>query len=328
MSNKYDVSNWKNVSRQNKIELLQKMLPLQGRRSDKRQREFLIDCIKSHGYIKERIINEYTDTDEVEYKEIETDYFPDEFEPQNEWNPNVSTDIHGHHRTFIEPAKGTERLTELQKRAITAEETEFAKIHEIMDNALNGILVDRTELLQSTKQTALKFYQEILNFYKNPLNELKSNSKSVKKGYIALCVYFALLNNQIVIPKEKLVDYFDNTSLSDLPEAEKNMRVILNSKVFDINPSENTLCGMKPWILENLGQWFMDKLNLIISDLPDKNNKNIAAAIYYLGKLKKVKALTQKFISEFCGISTTTISKSVLEIAYFYDTNINLKLKL
>ena len=328
MSNKYDISNWKNVSRQNKIELLKKMLPLQGRRSDKKQRDFLIDCIKSHGYIKERIFEPEQITNEVEYREFENDYFPDEFETQKEWNPNVSTDIYGHSRTFIQAGKNTERLTEMQKRAITAEETEFQKINEIMDNALNGILVDHPEILQNTKQTALKFYQDILNFYKNPLNELKSNSKSIKKGYIALCVYYALLNNQIVIPKEKLVNYFDNTSLSDLPEAEKNMRIILQTKVFDINPSENTLCGMKPWILENLGQWFMDKLNLIIADLPDKNNKNIAAAIYYLGKLKKVKALTQKFISEHCGISTTTISKSVLEIAYFYDTNINLKMKL
>ena len=169
----------------------------------------------------------------------------------------------------------------------------------------------------------MNYYIDILSYYKENPDNLKSIHGSLKKGYIALCVYYALLYIKINITKESLVEYF-RYSLSDLFEANKNMKRILK-----LPPTKNIeLCGMKNFLNENFETGVINQIQKIIGDLSLSNPKYIAAAVYYVTSVpiskggiysKKLKTkngdyLTLEFISTFCKVVPSTISSAVKEI--------------
>jgi hypothetical protein len=288
--------------KQQLLERLLATLPLQGRRQNEtKHRKFLIDCIESHGYIKKRNVKS-------------------EIEPVVE----VAT------QTYFKPTDSySERLAILQQRGITYEESELGKVNEIMDTALNEMFKENFSInVESIKNVAMNYYIDILDYYKTNPDSFKKIYGSLKKGYIALCVYYAMPNT---IDKETLARYF-KYSVSDFFEAEKNMKVIFKNK---LQKKSIELCGMKKVLLENFDQSVINKIEKVINDIPVKNKKNIAAAIYFVTsipiakggifskklKLKNGDYLTLEFISKFCKIVPSTISSAKDEIIFFYKNN-------
>jgi hypothetical protein len=133
-----------------------------------------------------------------------------------------SVDPYGFNRTFIH-ANEYNKLSELQKRGITYEETQFNKVKEKMQEILNTI-DDTGRILQ----TALNIYLNIIVYYaSNPFN-FTENKGSLKRGYIFLCIYYSLIYNNKPINREQLMDYAGTIRLKDLPVAEKNIKMIFN----------------------------------------------------------------------------------------------------
>ena len=87
---------------------------------------------------------------------------------------------------------------------------------------------------------------------------------------------------------------------------------------------------MKKVLTDNFEIGVLESIQKVIGDLPVKNTKNIAAAIYYIVsipiekggiypkklKLKNGDYLTLEFISKFCKITPSTISSAVKEIIF------------
>ena len=116
----------------------------------------------------------------------------------------------------------------------------------------------------------------------------------------------------------------------------RNMKIIFKNK---LQKKSIELCGMKKVLLENFDENVLESIQKVIRDIPVKNPKNIAAAIYFIIsipiskggifskklKLKNGDYLTLEFISKFCKIVPSTISSAKDEIIYFYKNNPGLK---
>jgi hypothetical protein len=278
-------------------ERLVSVLPLQGRRqNEQKQRQFLIDCIESRGYITKK---------------------------RNK--PDLSPVVQVPTQTYFQVTDTySKNLAELQKRGITYTESELGKINEIMDTALNEMFKDYHSInIDSIKNVAMNYYIGILEYYRTNPDYFKKIYGTLKKGYIALCVYYSL---DIQITKEQLAEYF-KYSVSDLFEANKNMKTIFGNR---LSKKTVELCGMKKVLTNNFNESVLESIQKVINDLPVKNPKNIAAAIYYTVsipiakggvypsklKLKNGDYVTLEFISKFCKITPSTISSAVKEIIF------------
>ena len=217
-------------------------------RNPEKQRNFLIDCIASNGYIQEGYKISEEDLEDLEdlyqYFMPQTSSTEPVFNNSQEFKLSIqeqgqsSVDPYGFNRTFINvDSRSSDKLAELQKRGITYEETKFNKVKEhiesIITNTLNSNKIDTD--LDKILQTALNLFLNIIIYYNtNPFgfNEIKG---SLKNGYIFLCVYYAFIFNGISINKEKLISYCEKIRLQDIPDAEKNMKIIFHGKL----PSSN-----------------------------------------------------------------------------------------
>ncbi len=139
--------------------------------------------------------------------------------------------------TFInsDNSRTYNRLAELEKYAITDKEMRNKKISDNISEILNNLNVD-PDLYSSIKNSVLINYDNIVKYYTvgdnpNPFH-LKSNTQSLKRGYIALMVINALrqhgqpVTDQEVVLAMALVPKFKYTTIADLPEAMNNVRLI------------------------------------------------------------------------------------------------------
>jgi hypothetical protein len=277
-------------------QLFENILPKQGR-TDAKQRKFLIDCIASHGYIKEKVFTE------EENEEV-----------QAEFNPNQISDLkYRFTRTFFEPTSTSfARLAELQKYGIDPQEMELAKVSEKIDTALNQLNLNNLEYI---KNIAMNMYYNILLYYNsgNPL-KLITNSGKVKKGFIFFVVFYALKFSKIPILKETLINNFQGITLSDLPEADKNIH-----RIFEKSPGYSFIYETDYDLCAKLDPDIKQKVYDLLESIKDKisiNKKNIAAVIYHINKQNKTK-MTFENIAIMCNVSASTISKAYREIISF-----------
>jgi transcription initiation factor TFIIIB Brf1 subunit/transcription initiation factor TFIIB len=195
-------------------------------------------------------------------------------------------------------------------------------------------------------------YLEIMEFYKNPhvIPEIKSNSKGLKRGYIAMVVYYSLVLNKNAVSKENIVKYFDNGVIpSELFEADKFIKLIFQNKkkysfIFETNVYIKDLCGMRQILTESLGQSVVSKIYKVLDQQglePGKGRKSpkdIAAAIYFITSVTaskggvlpeklKIKNLevTIEYLASHCKVSAKTISETKKELVEFYKINPDLK---
>jgi hypothetical protein len=212
-------------------------------RNPVKQRNFLINCIVSNGYVQETYKISESDQEEEdlyqyfmpnhEEEEISFNGHDPEFKLSIQEQGHSSVDPYGFNRTFINiNSNYSDKLAELQKRGITYEETQFNKVKEQMENIINRALTDNFNL-DKILQTALNIYLNIIIYYNTNPFGFNENKGSLKNGYIFLCVYYAFGHNGINISREKLLSYSDKIRLSSIPNAEKNMKILNLSFEFD-----------------------------------------------------------------------------------------------
>jgi hypothetical protein len=277
----------------------------------KEHKTLLIECMDSKGYI---YYNPQTESDsesepgfEQETYLPEFTYLPGEEQFVQSIAEKSQSSVSRYNRTFIDESHpGNKRLYAVQKYAITPEEQEYNQINEQIDSVLNKVSIKFPELpFQKIKEESMEFYLKIKKVYRES-NLLRGEIKgSIKLGYILLSVYYTLIKYKICVTKEELVVYFENTSLSDLPKADKNIKMIFGENE---NVHEICLCGMRS--LFNKEQ--IDKLEKGIRSLKENNKFNspalkvqVAAAIHHFTKT----SIT--IISGYCGISPEIIRKTV-----------------
>jgi hypothetical protein len=301
-------------------------------RTDLNKMKFLRECVISQGYLpKNQSFDDSDSGSEVEYSELKnSDYYPNESQP--EYSDLVSL-TRPFQRTFIQSPENN--LLKIQKRAITNRETEYNKVAEIIDSAVNVMSqYNRNIDPEKIKRDALDMYLRIMEFYasgNNVAQEIEANTKSIKKGYIALVVSYALLNNQIVMNDDILVRFFDNNvGVQDLVKPRRYLDKILfdrGSTRPQAPVSNQATC------------------NQILRMLPDKAQRQVrrvvewfgpdytTAAIYYICNVtiskggvspEKIKAsgsnVTQKLLEDNCKPpSSSVISKRSAEITSYYN---------
>ena len=290
---------------------------------DNDKKVILINCLNSNNYIKS--VEESEEPEEFEHIYQHQPLYQQNLTQEDiqtlpgfTQREHTSVNPYGFSRTFISPSDdaGTKRLMEVQKRGATPEETAFNKVAEMIDSALNRVSSDLN--FEMIKNTALNIYLNITKFYIYQETVLKKdrivngeNKGSVKKGYIVLSLYYALKNNLIDIPKDRLVTYFNDINLSDLPKADNNLKIIFKGVRGYEFMFENKLNLM---VLTREQQ---EKVNKVMNDLTEAGLFNnlpvqIAAIINYLN------LADLKLISERYGISGATIKKYEKIIENFY----------
>lgn len=298
------------VKNQLKEKLLE-VLPKQHRNNnDSKQRKFLIDCIEEYGYIQQRkqenVISRFEKQIASKSTPIEQEY---EYNPYEEYH-DIAGPSYQQIQTSSCPGNNCvdKRLQELQNRGITPRETELGRFSEKIDIALNKMYQDYDFDVEKVKRFAIDLYNKLLDYYIDNVFNLKTNAANLKRGYIALIVWYSLLQFNINVPQTKLANYFDKTLYSYLFEADKNLNKIFN----DLPKPLNNLCGLKQMLLETFGQETINQILGIVKKFDDSPKYN-AAAIYFVCN-KKNKAFTLEFLEKNCGVSQTTISKAVQEI--------------
>ena len=325
-----------NISVQKQILfILTKLFPPKAKDPEKKQ--IIIDCLIANNYINLTTEPIYSSPESEAFEEMEryhqqsvsqrvsqrvsqqVDQDNLQSLPGFTQREHVSLDLHGFSRTFISPSDdtGTKRLTEVQKRGITPEEVDFVKVGGLIDTALNR--VNGGFNFEAVKNTALNIYLNITKFYiyqetiprKDRLVQ-GENKGSVKLGYILLSLYYALNK---MIPKELLVTYFSDISLSDIPKSEKNIKIIFeNVRGYEfIYQSSQSMCNVSLNVTQK------QQVLKVITDLQNAGLFNtpavsvqVAASITYITN-------NLKLTSEKCGITEDTIRKNVKIIKKFYN---------
>ena len=308
-------------------ERLLKVLETKG--NDRTQLLFLKECLINYNYL-----DPLSDS-EPEPEELDPIY--DQFVPRSPGTHNVliqpdDYDLNGggggrSSRTFI-AGIGSERLQKLQQRGIETEEMELGKLSELYDIVLNKLKIDN---IDKFKSEALNLYKRIMDYYKTNVNDLHILKGSLKKGYIMLCLFYTLLNNLIIVDRQKFVNLFDKFSLRDLPDADRNMKEVIfkGMKLFDSNIYELNLCNMKKFFNQNL----IDKIVIIMDYMKNifgnpLTQPQIAACIYYAAnklksgrvKIKESSFVTYDMLTSNCDGKPTrkTIDHFVENIVAFF----------
>jgi len=318
-------------NRQQKLDYILKVLLPKVGKTDSKHRKFLFSCLSDLGYISKTQSFPDTTFEEVPYNEQSADY-----NPENEYlTESTPTETYGFTRTFISPNETyqAERLSELQKRGISSQETEYQNIKEIVESTLEQINKIYPDIsFENIRKTALDNYRLIMNYYSTNQYKLPAKSGALKRGYIGYCIYYALLQFRINITKEQLVQ-FVGINLSDLPKADEYIKIIIPG-INVYNVYETNLCGMNTVLRDNLGPDVISQINKVITDLKNKSifsepptKTNIAAAIYYVcsipqdkggiypSRLKiQSKPITYEFLQNYCKITKDTVRKEVDKI--------------
>jgi len=280
---------------------------------DPEKKLILINCLNSNNYITS--VSEESDPFEHLYQhqdqhQYQQNLTQEEIQtlPGFTQREHTSVNPYGFNRTFISPSDdaGTKRLMEVQKRGATPEEIAFNKVAEMIDSALNRISSDLN--FEMIKNTALNIYLNITKFYIYQETVLKKdrivngeNKGSVRKGYIVLSLYYALKNNLIDIPKDRLVTYFNDIDLGDLPKADSNLKIIFNGIRGYEFMFENK-------IKINLTREQQEEVNKVMNDLTEAGLFN-NLPVQFAAIIKYLNFSDLKSISERYGISSATIKK-------------------
>lgn len=306
--------------------------------------KFLIDCIESHGYIQSgyKPENETEDLEDFEdlYEQImpsgggKADYQEKpEFKLSIQEQEQSSVDPYGFNRTFISiDSQSSDKLNLLQKRGITYEETQFNKVKDEMENVLQKFPTLET---YNILQIALNIYLNIILYYKDNPFGFAENKGSLKSGYIFLSLYYSFLYNNINIDKQELLRYSEKTRLSDLPTAEKNMKIIFSHvkgynfmkkfKSFNLNFLKTSL---------NIsGRELIEKIETVIEETQEfipLSNLGIYSIVYFMCNIYypfKVKiiykdretSIIYSILNEVFGsFSSSTVRKLTDQLRQFY----------
>jgi len=280
--------------------------------NERKQINFLKDCLINSGYMKRwNEVRNTEDNEDNEFKEYERLRLNPE---QNRYQEFYDYDINLPEGDIVSYASGTiesDKLQKIQQRGITHEEQLLGIVNELYDNTLSQIGIDNVTI----KNQALNMYKQLLNYYHLNELKLKINKGSLKKGYFGMILYYALINNGIIIKKNVLTSLL-GIELKDLPEAEKNIKLIFKDQSRLFLTNNLNLCNMKEILPKDIVETIYDVIEKMKETFGDPMNQaQIAACIYYVCKRNKTKInnklVTYDMISKNCDQNPT--SKTIKE---------------
>ena len=302
---------------------IEKILKKYLTRFPQEHKNIFLTCLRSKGYIRPDPLPEAVDEVEEAYSQIiPSSSLPEQevlIEPENEFVQGIAerehTSVSRFNRTFIQPESSANKLMyTLQLQGISQEEREFNDVRQQISDALEKIFSPDLNKV-GVRDTAMEMYSDIKETYVQT-NTLKGELKgTVKRGYILLVLYYALINANVCISLQDISVLFDNKiRLSDLPEAQKNLNIIfgdLPKYRFIKSVHERCLCNMR----NKLDKDQIAEIQKVIHELKENGTFNdpalsvqVAAAIYYVTK-KNLKE-----ISKSSGISEDTIRKQAYKL--------------
>ena len=312
--------------------ITRKVFPKLGR-SEKAHRQFVFDCMDSHGLIKHQTRKESSHSS-VKSKGSGQASNESEFTESYQSRSQSSVNVHGFNRTFLDPSQPS-NLHELQKRGIEAEEVEFNEIKGILLDNLQNIVHHKPDInVQKILDTALTMYLNIMDYYKTNVLGLKQKKGSLKKGYISLCLYYGLIYNGVRLKKDELVKY-TSAKAYDLPNADKAIKLI-----FENAPGYDFIFTKTKGTFIQLENSIQNNVNKVLSHIHGEtvpSQVDMAAALYYIcsipiskgGVFDRIKvngkSVTFEFLHEHTNLAKETISKRVKIIQEFYEKNKELK---
>jgi len=317
--------------------------------NERQQINFLKDCLIRFGHLDPSVEVEDPDEYTEDYAQM-ADYAQlDRYNTTRYTAPtqqpaeyDLYADIQGlqgpqFSRTFIqtdEPGKLT-RLEKVQRRGIDTLETELAQLGEKYDEVFTKI--SNLAEPDRVKRFAMNMYTEILNYYTTNVHQLPINKGALKRGYIMLCLYYAMIEYNFYISHQKLVNLFGGRySTADIPEAEKFLAVIFKGKysnLFTSNIQERNMCNMRT----KLSRETIEKIENVMKNVRGIFGNiltpvQIAACIYYVtnkisGRIKITNEegipsfVTYELLSKNCdgSPSRAPIDAAVKRIAEFFD---------
>ena len=285
--------------------------------NERKQINFLKDCLINSGYMKRW--NEVENTKDIEdddfneFKEYERLRLTPE---QNRYQKFYDYDIDLPEGDIVNYASGIEsnvssdKLQKTQQRGITHEEQLLGIVNELYENTLSQMGIEN-----NVKNQALNMYKQLLNYYQTNILKLKINKGSLKKGYFGIILYYTLINNDIIIKKNVLTSLL-GIELKDLPEAEKNIKLIFKDQPKFFSTNNLNLCNMKEILPKDIVKNIYDVIKKMKETFGDPMNQaQIAACIYYVCKRNKTKInnklVTYDMVSKNCDGNPT--SKTIKE---------------
>ena len=222
----------------------------------------------------------------------------------------------GNNRTFIDylDSEGISNSKKLAKLNTwtnsSSEEYSFQKTVEVIDSVIREMRPSDNETLF---KNAVNNYYNIKEYYSLNEYRLKSNSGSVRRGYLVLCIFMAF--KSLGIPKKinEIIPYIPNARLSDIPEAYKGF-----VKIFGIiQESTESFCGF-PFTPESLNEINGYYKILLDNKVIRGNDSEKAGLIYYYYKNNNQK-ITYAEILKYCqNTSSASIGKYSKVISNFF----------
>ena len=287
--------------------------------NERKQINFLKDCLINSGYMKRwnevesDKDEEFNDDGFKEYERLRLAPEQNRYQEFYDYNLDLPEGDIVSYASGIEGTYGSDKLQKIQQRGITHEEQLLGIVNDLYENALSQIGIDNVTI----KNQALNMYRQLLNYYQTNAFKLKINKGSLKKGYFGMILYYALINNSIIIKKNVLTTLL-GIELKDLPEAEKNIKLIFKdqSRLFSTNIYEINLCNMKEILPKDIVENIYDVISSMKETFGDPlNQAQVAACIYYVCKRNKTKInnklVTYDMVSKNCDGNPT--SKTIKE---------------
>ena len=262
-------------------------------------REFYWNLIRSKGYSveKEEVIENVSNQEIFDFSEfeseLENDYYYSQFcrncnERLNnnqecqvcdiipQFNKLEYSDHSGVFSNTIIDDPGS-RMNTLNKWINSSDTNNNTRV--LIDSVLSELGVDSIPI----RNDSLNNFRSISDYYlTNPL-KLKSNSGSLRRGYLILSIYYSVRYKRI----EEIVPLVEKAKLSDIPEAQKNYRRIFEYLGINIEDNINI-----PGSIRN--EYILLLTKLVDNGIFIGNNTEKQSVIDYLLGLKRNDTNTKK----------------------------------
>lgn len=311
-----------------------------------KKKEYLINCLKRHGKIKEEETIDVTQFSHDICKLCNSNNFifnrnekvcgecgASTFDLTSNPYKTYKMDFNLSKGSFIEP--GTLMITvnkdgKQVSRDLSKLNTWLSSDPEEQKMKLN--LMRIKEIIEKIEPNYNQFVfekvsNEIISMWYNVLS-IKPNIRGVERvSLMAWCIYYPIVYNNLNINIQKIV------SMLDITVGDAFSYNFVLKDIFSNTPYEKYISIPVGNVAElDIPENIKIKINVVKRDLKDYlsnplKDKEYFGIVYYISKLKG-KAFTLGYLSEKSGISTTIISNEASKIERFYNSNPGLKKRL
>lgn len=224
-------------------------------------REFYWNCIQSHGYSvsnkkiesrEENEVNDYINYNDLsEYQEsdyyyckqcntelnpgdicgfCESSYFVNNTISYSESQQMTNSNLYTSNKTFIENiSASSDRISNLNTWINSnSEDTAFMKTVGVIRELVHDLKIPNDE---QVFKVAINTYYII----KNENTNFRKPSGSLLRGYIVLCVFYAIISSNNFKKITDIIPYLQSCTLADIPEALRNIKMIFNFNTISDN---------------------------------------------------------------------------------------------